>query len=108
VIRTADHTAVPNPQWSGAHPDPATSFAPYRVYNIGNNQPVELLRYIEVLEQCLGRKAQRNLLPLQPGDVPDTFADVQDLVRDVGYRPDTSVETGVARFVEWYLSYYKR
>ena len=108
VVRACEKVAQPNPSWDGDNPDPATSRAPFRIYNIGNNQPVELLRYIEVLEQCLGKKAQRNLLPLQPGDVPDTFADVQDLVRDVGYRPDTSVETGVARFVEWYLSYYKR
>lgn len=108
VVRACEKVAQPNAEWDGDNPDPATSRAPFRIYNIGNNQPVELLRYIEVLEQCLGRKAQRNLLPLQPGDVPDTFADVQDLVRDVGYRPDTSVETGVARFVEWYLSYYKR
>lgn len=107
VVRACDRIAQPDPGWNSDAPDPATSRAPFRIYNIGNNQPVELLRYIEVLEDCLGVKAQRNLLPLQPGDVPDTFADVQDLVRDVGYRPSTSVETGVARFVEWYLSYYK-
>jgi len=106
VVRACEKVAQPNPDWDGNNPDPATSRAPFRIYNIGNNQPVELLRYIEVLEDSLGMKAERNLLPLQPGDVPDTFADVQDLVRDVGYRPDTSVETGVARFVEWYLSYY--
>ena len=84
-------------------PIPATSSAPYRIYNIGNNRPVELMRYIEVLEECLGRKAQKNLLPLQPGDVPDTYADIDDLVRDVGYRPATPVEVGVRRFVDWYL-----
>lgn len=89
-------------------PDPAVSgVAPYRIYNIGNEQPVELLRYIEVLEQCLGRKANMELLPLQPGDVPDTEADVSDLVANVGYRPRVSVEEGVARFVEWYRDYYK-
>ncbi|HUO81698.1 MAG TPA: NAD-dependent epimerase [Gammaproteobacteria bacterium] len=108
VVRTLDRIAEPNPQWSGEAPDPGTSRAPYRVYNIGNSRPVELLRYIEVIEQCLGRKAQKNLLPMQPGDVPDTFADVDDLIRDVEYRPATPVEEGVARFVEWYLDYYGR
>jgi UDP-glucuronate 4-epimerase len=88
-------------------PTPATSSAPYRVYNIGNHQPVELLRYIEVLEECLGRKAERNLLPLQPGDVPDTYADVEALQRDTGYSPSTSIETGIRRFVDWYKSYYQ-
>lgn len=106
VIRTLDHTAQPNPEWSGDSPDPASSRAPYRLYNIGNNQPVELMHYIEVLENCLGRKAQMNLLPLQPGDVPDTYADVSDLVKDVGYQPSTSVEDGIAHFVEWYKKYY--
>ena len=107
VVRACERIATPNPQWSGDHPDPATSSAPFRLYNIGNNSPVELVRYIEVLEQCLGRKAERNLLPLQAGDVPDTFADVDDLVRDVGYRPATPIEVGVRRFVDWYLEYYK-
>ncbi len=97
----------PNPQWSGEEPDSATSYAPYRLYNIGNNEPVELLRYIDVLEECLGRKAERNLLPLQPGDVPDTYADVDELIRDVGYRPQTPVEEGVAKFVDWYRDYYR-
>ena len=107
VVRACERIAQPNPQWSGDHPDPATSKAPFRIYNIGNNAPVELLRYIEVLEDCLGVKAQRNLLPLQAGDVPDTYADVEDLVRDVGYKPATPVEVGVRRFVDWYRSYYK-
>jgi UDP-glucuronate 4-epimerase len=107
VVRACDRVATPNPAWSGDQPDPASSSAPFRLYNIGNNQPVELIRYIEVLEECLGRKAERNLLPLQAGDVPDTFADVEDLVRDVGYRPATPVEVGVRRFVDWYLAYYK-
>jgi UDP-glucuronate 4-epimerase len=107
VIRTLDHVATPNPQWSGDNPDPATSKAPYRLYNIGSNSPVELLRYIDVLEQCLGKKAERNMLPLQAGDVPDTFADVDALIADVDYRPTTPVEVGVARFVEWYRAYYK-
>ena len=97
----------PNAAWSSDAPDPATSKAPYRIYNIGNQQPVELMRYIEVLEECLGRKAEKNLLPLQLGDVPDTWADVEDLVADVGYRPSTPVEEGVRRFVDWYLDYYK-
>ncbi len=107
VIRTLDHIAEPNSQWTGEKPDSATSAAPYRLYNIGNNQPVELLHYIETLEKNLGRTADKNLLPLQPGDVPDTYADVDDLVRDVDYKPDTSVEHGVARFVEWYRDYYR-
>ena len=107
VVAALDRTAAPDPQWDGDHPDPATSRAPYRLYNIGNNRPVPLMRYIEVLEQCLGRKAEKNLLPLQVGDVPDTWADAEDLVRDVGYRPSTPVEEGVARFVAWYLDYYR-
>jgi UDP-glucuronate 4-epimerase len=107
VVAALDHVAAPDPQWDGDAPDPATSSAPYRLYNIGNNRPVELMRYIEVLEQCLGRKAERNLLPLQAGDVPDTWADAEDLVRDVGYRPSTPVEEGVAKFVAWYREYYR-
>ena len=106
VVRTLDRIAEPNPDWDAANPDPATSRVPYRIYNIGNQQPVELARYIEVLEACLGHKAERELLPLQPGDVPDTHADVEDLVADVGYRPDTPVEIGVQRFVDWYREYY--
>jgi UDP-glucuronate 4-epimerase len=102
VVRVIDNAATPNPDWNGDAPDSATSRAPYRLYNIGNNQPVELMHYIEVLENCLGRKAEKNLLPLQPGDVPDTYADVSDLVRDVGYKPDMSVEQGIANFVAWY------
>ena len=107
VIRTMDHTATPNPDWDPAHPDPGTSRAPYRLYNIGNQQPVELMRYIEIIEECVGRKAKKNLLPMQPGDVPDTWADTDDLARDVGYRPGTPIETGVRRFVDWYVDYYK-
>ena len=106
VIRVLDRPASPNPRWSGDDPDSATSLAPYRLYNIGNNQPVELMRYIEVLEECLGRKAEKTLLPLQPGDVPDTYADVEDLVRDTGYLPATPIETGVRNFVDWYRAYY--
>jgi UDP-glucuronate 4-epimerase len=106
VIRTLDHVPGPDPDYDPRSPNPATSDAPYRVYNIGNNAPVQLLDYIEVLEQTLGRKAQRRLLPLQPGDVPDTFADVSALQRDVGYAPSTPIQTGIARFVDWYRAYY--
>ncbi|MBL8225871.1 MAG: NAD-dependent epimerase [Chromatiales bacterium] len=107
VVRALDRVPSGNPAWNADAPDPATSRAPYRLYNIGNSRPVELMKYIEVLEGCLGRKAERNLLPLQPGDVPDTWADVEDLDRDVGYRPATPVEVGVARFVDWYLEHYR-
>jgi UDP-glucuronate 4-epimerase len=107
VVRVIDNVATPNPDWNGDAPDSATSRAPYRLYNIGNNQPVELMHYIEVLENCLGRKAEKNLLPLQPGDVPATYADVSDLVSDVGYKPDMSVEQGIANFVAWYRDYYQ-
>ena len=107
MLRTLDQVAQPNPDWSGEAPDSASSRAPYRLYNIGSNRPVELLRYIEVLEQCIGKKAEKNLLPMQPGDVPDTYADVDALARDVGYRPQTTVEEGVARFVGWYRDFYK-
>src|SRR5215831_16104882 len=108
VVRTMDRTAQPNTHWNSDAPDPSTSNAPYRLYNIGNNRPVELMRYIEVLEQCLGRKAEKNMLPLQVGDVPDTFADIQALTDDVGFRPATPVEEGVKKFVDWYLEYYGR
>ncbi len=107
VVAALDRPATASPGFDSNAPDPATSAAPYRLYNIGNNRAVELRRYIEVLEECLGRKAQINLLPLQTGDVPDTWADAEDLVRDVGYRPDTPIEVGIKRFVEWYLEYYK-
>lgn len=107
VIRSLDRVPGPDPDYDPLNPSPATSSAPYRVYNIGNNSPVELLRYIEVLEDCLGRKAEKNLLPLQPGDVPDTYADVSALARDTGYAPSTSVEVGVGKFVEWYRGFYR-
>ncbi len=107
VVRTLDRVPGKDPGWSGNTPDPATSgVAPCRLYNIGNEQPVELLRYIEVLEQCLGKKARMEMLPLQLGDVPDTEADVSDLIANVGYRPVVPVEEGVSRFVDWYRSYY--
>jgi len=106
VIRTLDRPATPDDHWDSDNPDPATSSAPYRVYNIGNNSPVDLEHYIRVLEGCLDKTAEKNLLPLQAGDVPDTYADVSDLVRDVGYQPATSVEDGVSRFVDWYREYH--
>jgi UDP-glucuronate 4-epimerase len=106
IVRILAHAPEPNPQWSGDAPDPGTSYAPYRVYNIGNNQPVELMRYIEVLEECLGKKAEKNFLPLQLGDVPATYADIDDLARDFGFHPRTSIEDGIARFVKWYREYY--
>jgi UDP-glucuronate 4-epimerase len=107
VVRTLDNTAQPNPEWSGDNPDPGTSAAPYRLYNIGNNNPVELMYLIETLENALGKKAEKNLLPIQPGDVPATYADVDDLMRDVGFKPSTSIEDGVGRFVEWYRGYFR-
>jgi len=107
VVRVIDNTAAPNPEWSGDSPDPATSYAPFRIYNIGNNSPVQLMRYIEVLEQCLGKKARLDLLPMQDGDVPATSANTESLEQAVGFRPDTTVETGIARFVEWYKRYYQ-
>ena len=106
VIRTLDQPAQPNPAWNGMAPDSATSSIPYRIFNIGNEQPVELLRYIEVLEQCLGRKATIEMLPLQAGDVPNTEADVSELIRSVGYRPVVSVVVGVSIFVKWYQRYH--
>lgn len=107
VMRTLDNTATPNPDWDGAHPDPGTSSAPSRLYNIGNNNPVELMDLIATLEQALGKTAEKNLLPIQPGDVPATYADVDDLMRDVGFKPSTSIADGVERFVSWYRDYYQ-
>jgi UDP-glucuronate 4-epimerase len=107
VVAALDHVAQPDPAWNSEAPDPSTSYAPYRLYNIGNQRPVTLLRYIEVLEQCLGRKAQKKLVPMQPGDVADTWADTEALARDAGYRPSMELEEGVKRFVEWYLDYYR-
>ena len=107
VIRTLDRVPAPDPDYDPMHPNPGSSSAPYRVYNIGNSAPVPLLRYIEVLEECLGRKAEMNLLPLQPGDVPDTASDVEALRRDTGYRPSTPIETGIRNFVDWYRDYYR-
>ncbi|SEL98620.1 UDP-glucuronate 4-epimerase [Syntrophus gentianae] len=106
VVRVMDRFPEGNADWSGAHPDPGTSYAPHKIYNIGNNNPVELMTFIQALENCLGKKAEKNLLPLQAGDVPATYADVDDLMRDVGFQPATSVEEGIRRFVEWYREYY--
>ncbi len=106
VIRTLDQIAAPNTEWDGHNPDPGTSKAPYRIYNIGSNNPCELLRYIEVIENCLGKKAEKNLLPLQPGDVPDTYANVDALIQDVDYKPSTPLEVGIERFIKWYRDYY--
>lgn len=106
VIRIMAKVPEPDPNWNGDRPDGASSYAPYRLFNIGNNQPVELLHFIETLEKCLGKKAQKNLLPIQPGDVPATYADVNDLMKEVGFKPATSIETGIKRFVDWYREYY--
>lgn len=106
LVRVIDRVPQPNSQWRSDAPDPGTSYAPYRIYNIGNNNPVELLRFIEVMEESLGRKAIKNFMPIQAGDVPATFADVDDLIRDVGFRPGTSIEEGIRQFVEWYKGYY--
>src|SRR5580700_7425597 len=106
IVRVTDRVAAPDPNWDSANPDPASSSAPYRLYNIGSNRPIQLLRYIEVLEECLGRKAERIMKPLQIGDVPDTYADVDELIADVGYKPDTPLEVGVRNFVEWLKGYY--
>ncbi len=106
VVKVLDSPAKPNPSWNGIAPDPASSRAPYRIYNIGNNRPVELLRFIEILEELTGRTAQKRMLEMQPGDVPTTFADIDDLARDFNFRPSTSLEAGLKKFVEWYRHYY--
>ena len=106
VVRTLDHTAPENPEWSGADPDPGTSAAPYRLYNIGNNNPVELMYLIETIEKALGKTAEKVMMPIQPGDVPATYADVDALIEDVGFKPETSIEDGVAWFIEWYRKYF--
>ena len=106
LVRLIDNVPKSNSSWDGDEPDSATSYAPYKLYNIGNNNPVELMTFIEVLEDCLGAKAVKNLLPLQPGDVPATYADIDDLSRDVGFKPGTPIEDGIKKFVEWYREYY--
>lgn len=105
IIKTLDKVASPNPDWDGLKPDPGTSLAPWRVYNIGNQNPVELMAYIETLEQCLGRSTEKQLLPLQAGDVPDTYADIETLIKDTGYKPSTPITTGIKNFVDWYCDY---
>jgi UDP-glucuronate 4-epimerase len=107
IVRLIPKPSKANPAWSGMNPDPATSFAPYKIYNIGNNSPVELMYFIEVLENKLGKKAIKNLLPLQEGDVPETYADVDDLMNDVDFKPSTTIEYGIEQFVNWYKEYYK-
>ncbi len=107
IIRVIDSPAQANTSWTGDKPDAGTSLAPYRLYNIGNNNPVNLLTFIETLEKCLGKEARKNYLPLQPGDVPSTYADVTDLVNNLGYKPGTPLETGINNFVEWYKSYFR-
>jgi len=108
VVRATDKVATPNPAWSGDQPDPATSSAPYRLYNIGNHSPVQLMDYIACIEKAVGKTATKNMLPMQPGDVPTTFADIEDLKADIGFEPKTPIEEGVKRFVAWYRDYYRR
>ena len=106
IMRVIDNTAAPDPAWTGDTPNPAISYAPYRIFNIGNNNPIQLMRYINALEDCLGKKAKMNMLPMQPGDVPATAADVSRLQAAVYFRPRTEVETGISKFVDWYRRYY--
>ena len=108
VTRVVEKIPEPDTGWNSDNPDPAASYAPYRIYNIGNNNPIELMKFIQVLEDCLGRKAEKNFLPMQPGDVPGTYADVNDLVCDVGFKPSTPIEKGIEKFVKWYLDYYAK
>src|SRR5690606_3383800 len=105
--RLVPKAPAPDPKWSGMAPDPSSSFAPYRIYNIGNNKPVELLKFIEVIEEKLGKKAVKNFMPIQDGDVPETYADVDDLMRDVDFKPSTPIEVGISNFIDWYREYYK-
>ncbi len=107
VVRVIERPAQPNPDWNGDSPDPGSSYAPYKIYNIGNNQPVELMHFIEVIEDTLGKKAEKNLLPLQPGDVPATYANIDDLVRDTGFKPATPLEVGIPKFIKWYRDYFR-
>jgi UDP-glucuronate 4-epimerase len=107
VVRVMGSLPEANPEWSGAAPDPGTSSAPYKVYNIGNNNPVELIKFIEVIEAALGKKANMEFMDLQPGDVVATYADVNDLIEDVGFKPETPIETGIENFIEWYKDFYR-
>ena len=106
VVRVLNKPARPDPEWNGDDPDPSSSYAPYKIYNIGNNQPVELLHFIKVIEDTLGKKAEMNLLPLQPGDVPATYANIDDLIRDTGFKPSTTLEEGIPKFIQWYREYF--
>jgi UDP-glucuronate 4-epimerase len=108
IVRIMDKVPQPNPDWDRNNPDPGSSYAPYKIYNIGNNKPVSLVRFIEILEENLGKKAVRNMLPMQPGDVPITYADVDDLIKDIGFKPKTTIEDGIRNFVEWYKGYYRQ
>ena len=108
ISRLVEKKAKPNPEWSGKNPDPSSSYAPYKVYNIGNNSPVNLMDFIEAIEEKVGKKAIKNFMPLQAGDVPATYADVEDLYRDIDFRPETSIKDGVGKFVDWYIDYYKQ
>ncbi len=107
IIKLIPKIPEPDPNWNGNNPDSASSFAPYKLYNIGNNQPVELMRFVEIIEEKMGKKAIRNFMPMQPGDVPETYADVDDLINAVGFKPNTSIEEGISKFVDWYKDYYK-
>ena len=108
VVRVINAVPVPNPKWSGDAPDPGTSYKPYRIFNIGNNNPVELTRFIEAIEKALGKEAEKELMDIQPGDVAATYANIDDLYNAVGFRPETSIEEGIGKFIEWYREYYKR
>jgi UDP-glucuronate 4-epimerase len=108
IARLVPKIATPNKEWSGMSPDPGTSFAPYRIFNIGNNQPVELMKFIDIIEDKIGRKAVRNMMSIQQGDVPETYADVDDLMREVDFKPSTPIETGIGKFVDWYKTYYQQ
>src|SRR5699024_626591 len=107
ITRLTERTAQPNKDWSGAKPDPGSSYAPYKVYNIGNNSPVRLMEFIEAIEKKLGKQAKKNYLPLQPGDVPETYADVEDLIRDIDFQPKTTIQEGKNEFIDWYVDYYE-
>ncbi|WP_416861159.1 NAD-dependent epimerase/dehydratase family protein, partial [Helicobacter ganmani] len=107
VVRVLDHNATPNPTWSGLNPDPHSSKAPYKIYNIGNNNPIKLMDFIEAIEKELGVVAKKNMLPLQPGDVPATYANVEDLVKDLDYKPNTSIQEGIKNFIQWYKEFFK-
>ena len=107
ISRLIEKPAEPNPEWSGANPDPSSSYAPYKVYNIGNNSPVRLMEFVEAIENKLGKTAKKNYMDLQAGDVPETYANVDDLYNNIDFKPETSIQDGVNKFIDWYLNYYK-